>query len=73
MMTSYENFEKIFWLSKTLLVQRMTFRVILLVRAAFESSGMTGRLRIWIPVVTGSDCYLLCMQSLITGTTVYNT
>ena len=49
MITSHENFEKILWLSKTLLVQRTTFGVILLVRMAFESSGMTGQLQIWIP------------------------
>ena len=48
MITSYENFEKILLLSKTLLVQRTIFGVILLVRTAFESSGTTGRLRIWI-------------------------
>ena len=49
MITWYENFEKILWLSKTLLIQRTTYRVNLLVRTAFESSGTTGRLRIWIP------------------------
>ena len=49
MITSYENFEKILWLSKTLLIQRTTFGVILLVRMAFESSGTTGQLQIWIP------------------------
>ena len=36
-------------MSETLLVQRMTSGIILLVRTAFELSGMSGRLRIWIP------------------------
>ena len=49
MITLYENFEKILWLSKTLLVQRITFGVILVIRTTFESSGTTGWLRIWIP------------------------
>ena len=40
--TSYENFEKILWLSKTFLVQRTTFGVILLLHMTFQLSGMTG-------------------------------
>ena len=47
--TSYEHFGKILWLSNTLLVQRTTFGVILVVRTTFELTGTTGRLRIWIP------------------------
>ena len=36
MITLYENFEKILWLSETLLVQRTTFEVILVVRTTFD-------------------------------------
>ena len=54
--TSYENFEKILWLSKTLLVSRETFGVILVVRTTFESSGTTGRLRMWFPAATNVSC-----------------
>ena len=55
MVTSYEKFEKLLWLSKTSLVQRTTFGVILLVRTAFELSGTTGRLQIWITTLDIMD------------------
>ena len=42
MITFYENYEKVLRLIKTLLIQRTTFGVILLVHMAFELSGRPG-------------------------------
>ena len=44
-------FEKILWLSKTSLVRRVTFGVFLIVNMRLESSGTTGSMDPWSPLL----------------------